>query len=126
MSVSRSRWLHRPWFTARFNLQTEHSVCRVYQMVVLVRWLGNVSTHDGQMCLLLRVSPFVLVHGLILPGRRFVSHIFIPSISPAPLSSAFEPRIYHCRIEQSCNFPHREFYPPNFISGNGYRWPHPW
>lgn len=77
--------VHRPWFAARFNLQTErrHGVCRVYQMVVLLRCLANVSTHDGQMCLLLRVRsyPRVLVHGLILPGRPFVSHIFIPSIS---------------------------------------------
>lgn len=50
--------VHRPWFAARFNLQTErrNGVCRVYQMVVLVRCLlANVSTHDGQMCLLLRV-----------------------------------------------------------------------
>lgn len=123
MSVSRCRWLHRPWFAARFSLQTRHGVCRVYQMAVLVCWLGNVSTHDARpnvpasSCI-----PSVLVHGLIPSGRRFVSHIFIPSISPVPFSSLPSSRVYtyHCRIKESRNFFDREFYRPNFISGRSY------
>lgn len=131
-SVSVSRWLHGGWFAARFNLQTEHGVCRVYQMVVLVCWLGNVSTHDGQMwCLYffvslpLRIYIYIYVCACACTRSRSNSpramrfpHFYSLDFTSFELSSFFRrPRIHHraerCVISSgSASSSHR----PNFIS----------
>lgn len=130
--------VHRPWFAARFNLQTErrNGVCRVYQMVVLVRCLlANVSTHDGQMCLLLRVllsaytrsrsdssrttirfPHFYSLHFALLFPLFFILLLLPPPpFSSSPPGGRRDPVfiISECRGE-ACNFT--EFYPSNFIS----------
>lgn len=130
--------VHRPWFAARFNLQTkrEGTVC-----VASIRWLCwsaasspmSVPTTAKCACLFVYSYPRILVHGLILPGRRFVSHIFIPNISLSSFRFFFlffffsfflllfslwgrRDRVFiisECGGE-ACNFT--EFYRSNFIS----------
>lgn len=138
-SVSVSRWLcivpgSPHGLTSR---RREGTVC-----VASIRWLCwsaasspmSVPTTAKCACFFVYSYPRILVHGLILPGRRFVSHIFIPSISlssfrfffillllPPPPFSSSPPEgrrdpvfiISECRGE-ACNFT--EFYPSNFIS----------
>lgn len=133
--------VHRPWFAARFNLQTkrEGTVC-----VASIRWLCwsaasspmSVPTTAKCACFFVYSYPRILVHGLILPGRRFVSHIFIPNISLSSFRFFFlffffpffllllllfslrgrRDRVFiisECSGE-ACNFT--EFYRSNFIS----------